>query len=109
MISSAEMKADCIFLFLTGFTAGFILTVLLGKTPVKIRHSETVANVTNPTVIIESVRKIRILCFLNTSPRNHKKRAVHIRNTWAKHCDKLVDSSINFELILGLIFCKFLD
>lgn len=48
------------------------------------------------------VKKIRILCLINTNPANHY-RALHIRETWGRYCDKLIFAStitnVNLEII----------
>eukprot|EP00056_Hartaetosiga_gracilis_P000870 m.41024 g.41024 ORF g.41024 m.41024 type:complete len:431 (+) comp10394_c0_seq1:168-1460(+) len=32
----------------------------------------------------------RIFCWIMTNPNNHKTKAITVRDTWARHCDKLV-------------------
>lgn len=34
--------------------------------------------------------EIKIVCWIMTSPENHRKKADHVKNTWAKRCNKLV-------------------
>ncbi|XP_057379261.1 LOW QUALITY PROTEIN: glycoprotein-N-acetylgalactosamine 3-beta-galactosyltransferase 1-like [Daphnia carinata] len=38
----------------------------------------------------EMFTKIRVLCWIMTAPRNHWKKARHVKNTWGKRCNKLV-------------------
>lgn len=38
----------------------------------------------------ELEKKIRVLCWVMTSPQNLEKKAVHVRTTWAHRCNKLV-------------------
>lgn len=34
--------------------------------------------------------EVRILCWVMTTPKNHKTKAIHIRRTWGKHCNRLL-------------------
>lgn len=52
---------------------------------------------------ISSYQKIRILCFIGTSAKNFRTRAIHVRETWAKHCDKLIFASNTSDERLGSI------
>uniref|UniRef100_A0A1A9X485 Glycoprotein-N-acetylgalactosamine 3-beta-galactosyltransferase 1 n=1 Tax=Glossina brevipalpis TaxID=37001 RepID=A0A1A9X485_9MUSC len=52
--------------------------------------------------------KVRILCWIMTNTKNYDKRAVHIRNTWGKRCNKLLligstkhDDLSNIDLQVG--------
>lgn len=33
---------------------------------------------------------VKVLCMVMTIPANHKKKAVHIKNTWGRRCNKLL-------------------
>ncbi|XP_017856635.1 PREDICTED: glycoprotein-N-acetylgalactosamine 3-beta-galactosyltransferase 1-like [Drosophila arizonae] len=34
--------------------------------------------------------EIRVLCWILTNPSNHKAKAVHVKRTWGKRCNKLI-------------------
>lgn len=34
--------------------------------------------------------KIRVLCWIMTSPDNHQKKAIHVKRTWGKRCNVLL-------------------
>lgn len=44
----------------------------------------------NDTVARKLHESIRILCWVSTTPANHMTRAVHIKRTWGRRCNKLV-------------------
>ncbi|XP_074659701.1 glycoprotein-N-acetylgalactosamine 3-beta-galactosyltransferase 1-like [Tubulanus polymorphus] len=52
------------------------------------------------SVAAELYKKVRIVCWIMTSPSNIKSKAVHIKATWAKRCNKYVfiSSAVNNEL-----------
>ncbi|KAG7168699.1 Glycoprotein-N-acetylgalactosamine 3-beta-galactosyltransferase 1-like 8 [Homarus americanus] len=42
---------------------------------------------------VEAVRlaeKVRVLCWVMTQPETHQKKAVHVKATWGKRCNKLI-------------------
>lgn len=39
---------------------------------------------------LDLFNEIKILCMIMTNPNNHKTRAVHVKNTWGKRCNKLI-------------------
>ncbi|CAH8465496.1 unnamed protein product [Heterobilharzia americana] len=44
---------------------------------------------------------VRVLCYINTVPKTHRKKAVHVKNSWAKRCTKyLFMSSTNDSELL---------
>jgi len=34
--------------------------------------------------------EVRVLCWVMTTPENHKEKAFHAKATWGRHCNKLV-------------------
>ena len=52
---------------------------------------------------VDDVKKIRILCSIQTRPVSHAQRAIHIMETWGKHCDKVIFSSTATDVNLGAI------
>ncbi|TGZ58890.1 hypothetical protein CRM22_009387 [Opisthorchis felineus] len=40
-----------------------------------------------------STNKLKILCYILTHPTRHDQRAIHVQNTWARRCDKVVFAS----------------
>lgn len=101
------MKANIIFLFLIGLTIGFIFsTLLIGDPDQPDKFSVQLEKFTGDKVDIQratiaEVRKLRILCFMNSSPQNHRHKAIHIYNTWGKHCDKLLFASTLTDINIG--------
>lgn len=67
-------------------------------------ENETTTNTPEaPETTVAEVKKVRILCFLTTSPMSHGRRVVHIMETWGKHCDKILFASTVTDVNLGAI------
>jgi len=45
----------------------------------------------------------RVLCWVNTHPSNHAKKAVHVAATWGRRCDKLLFMSAESDEKIGSI------
>ena len=56
-----------------------------------------------PGVMKEETRAVRVLCWVMTGPSTHYTKAVHIKNTWGSHCDKLIFMSSQEDLALGAV------
>ncbi|KAG5674686.1 hypothetical protein PVAND_004638 [Polypedilum vanderplanki] len=57
----------------------------------------------NESLANELYNKVRILCWVVTIPENHKTKAIHVKNTWGKRCNKLLFISSQDDLELETI------
>lgn len=105
--------------YIIGFVLGFLIQILIfgGSCQYKrvsvqlYNSSSSIANeiLQHHRKIIEfassvaAVKKIRILCFITTSPNFHGQKAIHVIETWGKHCDKILLSSTKADVVLGAI------
>ena len=46
--------------------------------------------------------KVKIVCILVTISRHHVKKAMHVKNTWGKRCNKIVFATSKKDSRLGL-------
>lgn len=47
--------------------------------------------------------EVKILCMVMTMPANHRKKAIHINNTWGRRCNKLLFVSSRDDALLDMI------
>lgn len=47
--------------------------------------------------------KVRIVCLVMTHPENHKTKAIHVKNTWGRKCNKLLFMSSANDSVLNTI------
>ncbi|XP_042893106.1 glycoprotein-N-acetylgalactosamine 3-beta-galactosyltransferase 1-like [Penaeus japonicus] len=47
--------------------------------------------------------EVRVLCLVMTVESNHEKKAVHLKNTWGRKCNKLIFASTKDDPLLGAI------
>lgn len=95
------IKRTVIFSFFCGFIVGIFLEAIYTLEEDSIKPEENVWK--NQSLTMKDVKKIRILCFLNSMPKSHYKRAMNILNTWGRHCDKLLFASTVTDLNVGAI------
>lgn len=92
-----------IFLFLIGLAIGIVLNIFFSSGELNTKTSYQIHRLEKVERSIDEVKKLRILCFLNTNPASHSTRAVHILNTWSKHCDNLLFASTLTDINLGAL------
>lgn len=61
-------------------------------------------NLYNSSIADELNKNIRVLCWILTTPENHKTKAIHVQKTWGKKCNKLLFMSTQYDRnIEGLV------
>jgi glycoprotein-N-acetylgalactosamine 3-beta-galactosyltransferase len=48
-------------------------------------------------------KEVKILCMVMTHPKNHRTKAIHIKNTWGHRCNKLIFMSSELDLMLDTV------
>lgn len=51
----------------------------------------------NSSIAQKLEKEVRILCWVMTTPKNHKTKAIHVMKTWGKRCNKLIFMSSTFD------------
>lgn len=62
----------------------------LSMTAIIPKHGETVKKKAPEVDVDKLFKTVKVLCWVLTTPKNHKKRALHIKRTWGRRCNKLV-------------------
>lgn len=44
----------------------------------------------NNTLAQQLFNEVRVLCWIMTNPKNHQKKARHVKRTWGTRCNKLI-------------------
>lgn len=91
-----------------GLVVGFFLASAVGPNPWiywtnsnQSTFKET--NVDDFTVANKLKDEVRVLCWVMTTAKNHKSKAVHVKNTWGRRCNKLLFMSNVEDNDLGSI------
>lgn len=101
------MEVAPIVYYIVGLAIGFLINIFFIEQLENDKNSiifQPINMTTKPAeTTMEDVKRIRILCFLNTRPATHGNRAVHILETWGRHCNKILFSSTLTDVNLGAI------
>lgn len=65
--------------------------------------SESYNELYNSTLADQLFKEVKILCWVMTTPANHKTKALHVRRTWGQHCNKLLFVSSQTDVELGAV------
>ncbi|XP_055710130.1 glycoprotein-N-acetylgalactosamine 3-beta-galactosyltransferase 1-like isoform X1 [Phlebotomus papatasi] len=57
----------------------------------------------NKTLSEKLYKEVRVLCWVMTNPANHKKKALHVKRTWASRCNKMLFMSSKEDTELGSV------
>lgn len=57
----------------------------------------------NETLADEMFSKVKVLCLVMTHPENHQTKALYVKETWSKRCNKLLFMSSAYDPILETI------
>lgn len=65
----------------------------------------------NKTVAQRLYNEVKVLCWIMTNPKNHQKKARHVKRTWGSRCNKILFMSsvegdpIAFDCLLFCLIC----
>lgn len=54
----------------------------------------------NRTIAQQLYNDVRILCWIMTTPKNHQKKARHVKRTWGSRCNRLLFMSTSEGIII---------
>lgn len=96
-----------VFSFLCGFTVGILIifTVYnkqIDRVPKFEFHSKD-NDLYNSTLADWLYDEVKILCWVFTIPENHKTKALTVKNTWGKRCNKLIFMSTEEDPEIGAV------
>lgn len=89
MVSFQQLKNSLF--FLVGFAFGlciYILSFTNVENYARIRGANI--RIYNESLAEQLFDEVKVLCMIMTNPNNHKTRAIHVRDTWGKRCNKLL-------------------
>lgn len=97
---------QALYLFLIGLVTVRLLNEIIGQPNQNQRNSNVSLSAKHTQIneiTVNDVKKMKILCFVDTAPKYHSKRVVHVLQTWGKHCDQVLFASTLTDINLGSI------
>lgn len=97
------------FLYSTNSKQGACLTYYEHYVGNNIRYSSKLVEqgdedvIENSSVAAELFGKVRILCWIMTTPENHQTKAIHVHRTWGRRCNKLIFMSTTMDKELDTV------
>lgn len=97
------------FVFSLGLTCLFLRTIRVPyyepeeTTNANYRVTESYKEEYDNTVADKLYDQVKILCWVMTTPANHKTKALHVKRTWGKYCNKLLFVSSQTDVDLGAV------
>ncbi|XP_077339769.1 glycoprotein-N-acetylgalactosamine 3-beta-galactosyltransferase 1-like [Lithobates pipiens] len=98
-----------------GFIVGFLITfywtsekfylgtlLLFNPTP-DLKSTRNFTLIQDSSVSEELSHKIRVLCWVMTSPDHLQTKAIHLKNSWTRHCNKVLFMSSTADKIFPTI------
>ena len=100
-----------------GTFIGYFLSVLLSQSPYQNLISQTekssIESMEDSSTTIKVLEdfsvsqkltsEVRVLCWIMTNPKNHKTKAIHVKRTWGKRCNKILFMSTQNDTELETI------
>ena len=87
-------------MFVIGLNLGALMTYIFVTSTTQfqghLQSQSTMENKTEITVLPENqtaamlFEKVRVVCWILTYPENHDKKAIHVKATWGKRCNKII-------------------
>jgi len=96
---STSSSRPVLFLLL-GIGIGYLITQLILWPIIPLKsHTNRTARTTQ--LDIDLTDEVRVLCYVNTKPSNHKTQAKAVLETWGKRCNKLIFFSSRTDVNLS--------
>ncbi|XP_037710572.1 glycoprotein-N-acetylgalactosamine 3-beta-galactosyltransferase 1 [Drosophila subpulchrella] len=98
--SASTSSSRPVLFLLLGIGIGYLITQLI-LWPIIPLNSHTNRTARTTQLDIDLTDEVRVLCYVNTKPSNHKTQAKAVLETWGKRCNKLIFFSSRTDVNLS--------